>query len=174
MIMTEKNAYINDLTSGCRFTYPADVTNALRVFKKQYRYATPDGISWLAHMFAREQGMQELINAFTKAYAVAGVTVAARQLSEAADSLSSYYNDQTRTIVMVGKLSIVTLLHEFAHALLGRSERDAQEWSINLFKAVYPIAFDNLSAPAGHVLQAAGSRRAAPAPMQTIGVTVEN
>jgi hypothetical protein len=50
-----------------------------------------------------------------------------------------------------GRLSVVTYLHEFAHAL-GRDERGACRWSINLFRRVFPEQFARLAA-SGHTLR---------------------
>ena len=54
-------------------------------------------------------------------------------------------------ITMRGKLSVVTYLHEFAHAL-GRDERGACRWSINLFRRVFPEQYARLQAD-GHTLR---------------------
>ena len=54
-------------------------------------------------------------------------------------------------ITMRGKLSVVTFLHEFAHAL-GRDEHGACRWSINLFRRVFPEQYARLRAD-GHTLR---------------------
>ena len=54
-------------------------------------------------------------------------------------------------ITMRGRLSVVTFLHEFAHAL-GKNERGACRWSINLFRRVFPRQYARLQAD-GHVLR---------------------
>ena len=54
-------------------------------------------------------------------------------------------------IVLVGKLSVVTYLHEFAHAL-GRGERGAVRWSVNLFRRCSPRSFARAQAE-GHMLR---------------------
>jgi len=53
---------------------------------------------------------------------------------------ASHYNPITRQIVLNGRLSVVTYLHEFAHAL-GKDERQACRWSINLFRRCFPRSF---------------------------------
>jgi len=63
---------------------------------------------------------------------------------------SSHYIPSERRIVIVGKLSVVTYLHEFAHAL-ELDERDACRWSINLFKRCFPSHYARL-VHVGHVL----------------------
>ena len=68
-----------------------------------------------------------------------------------ASSCSRRSRGQPAVITMRGKLSVVTFLHEFAHAL-GKGERGACRWSINLFRRVFPRQFARLRAD-GHVLR---------------------
>lgn len=63
----------------------------------------------------------------------------------------SSYTPSMHTITMRGNLSIITFLHEFGHAL-GKGERSTCEWSINLFKKVFPAQYKKLNAH-GHTLQ---------------------
>lgn len=65
-------------------------------------------------------------------------------------STLSYYSPTTHTITMVGKLSVITFLHEFAHAR-GFGERYACKWSLNLFRKIFPIRFRRLRGE-GHVM----------------------
>jgi hypothetical protein len=51
-----------------------------------------------------------------------------------------------------GKLSVVSYLHEAAHAFFGRSERRACKWSVNLFKRTFPVLFSRC-AQDGHTLR---------------------
>jgi hypothetical protein len=67
------------------------------------------------------------------------------------DSGESTYTPSTHTITMRGNLSIITFLHEFGHAL-GKDERGACKWSINLFKKVFPAQYDKLNHD-GHTLR---------------------
>ena len=60
-------------------------------------------------------------------------------------------NGRPAVITMRGRLSVVTFLHEFAHAL-GKDERGACRWSINLFRRVFPRQYARLQAD-GHVLR---------------------
>lgn len=68
------------------------------------------------------------------------------------DSGCSYYDALQHTIVMNGRLSVVTFLHEYAHAL-GMDERDACRWSIQLFRTCFPRSFERCQFD-GHVLRA--------------------
>lgn len=54
-------------------------------------------------------------------------------------------------IVMKGRVSVLTYLHEFGHALKGMSEFAACRWSINLFREIFPDNFKRLVAK-GHYL----------------------
>jgi len=54
-------------------------------------------------------------------------------------------------ITMRGRLSVVTYLHEFAHAL-GRDESGACRWSVNLFRRVFPEQFARLRTD-GHTVR---------------------
>jgi hypothetical protein len=56
----------------------------------------------------------------------------------------------SHSITLVGRLSVLTYLHEFAHAR-GYGERGACRWSINLFRRAFPRAFARLT-PVGHTL----------------------
>ena len=60
-------------------------------------------------------------------------------------------------ITMRGRLSVVTYLHEFAHAL-GRGESGACRWSLNLFRRVFPAQFARLRAD-GHTVRRTETRR---------------
>ena len=61
-------------------------------------------------------------------------------LLDGSDSGTSHYLPSADLIVLCGRLSVVTYLHEFAHAL-GRDERGAVRWSINLFRRCFPRSF---------------------------------
>lgn len=49
-----------------------------------------------------------------------------------------------KTIRLIGKFSVITFLHEFAHLLLGSNEKEAVKWSVNLFKLIFPRSFSRL------------------------------
>jgi hypothetical protein len=53
------------------------------------------------------------------------------------DSGRSYVDLYNKTIILQGRLSVLTFLHEFAH-VLGMSQKEAVEWSQKLFKEVFP------------------------------------
>ena len=69
---------------------------------------------------------------------------------DGSNSGSSHYIPALHRVVMVGKLSVVTYLHEFAHAR-GMGERGACRWSINLFRRVFSRQYARLIGR-GHML----------------------
>jgi hypothetical protein len=66
---------------------------------------------------------------------------------------SSNYNHITHTLTFMGRFSIVTLFHEFAHAR-GFDETDAVIWSINLGLRYFPITFNRMmdTNPGSHLM----------------------
>ena len=69
---------------------------------------------------------------------------------EGGHSGSSCFVPRRNTIILRGRLSVVTFLHEFAHAR-GADERQACRWSINLFRRCFPRSFARCRA-VGHTL----------------------
>jgi hypothetical protein len=66
------------------------------------------------------------------------------------ESGMSSFNPNTNEIILRGKLSVITYLHEFAHAM-GRDEFDACKWSINLFGKCFPEQYVACTSK-GHML----------------------
>jgi len=56
------------------------------------------------------------------------------------DSGSSRFDSSIDKIYLSGRISVVTYLHEFAHAR-GMDERKACIWSINLFRRIFPNSY---------------------------------
>lgn len=54
-------------------------------------------------------------------------------------------------LIYLSKPSIITALHEFAHALYGADETQACRWSVQLFRKTFPKAFAQLDWQ-GHML----------------------
>ena len=49
------------------------------------------------------------------------------------------------TIILRGRLSVITTLHEAAHVLFGAPERTAVAWSLAMFQACFPLSFAKLT-----------------------------
>jgi len=145
-IMSAAHGYPDTpLVFGPEVKFKLGVIAAIKRFKKKKTH--------LRTSYERLEAMRELARDLGMVYgARREVQVAAVCLveDETADSRSSFYHRKTNTIVMVEKLSIITFLHEFAHAL-GKDEVGATRWSLTLFKRVWPDQFERLQ-PDGHTL----------------------
>jgi hypothetical protein len=104
---------------------------------------------WRGNVTERSQKAITLINALADAYEIRPPMLT---LALAGD----YYSPATRTICLTEsaakKFSVITLLHEFGHAL-GKDERQTCRWSLNLFRKHFPRSFARLAAD-GHCLRA--------------------
>jgi hypothetical protein len=151
------NAILDDA-----MTYKPEVVRALRTFKKAKTFnLTPEN---------RLACMQTLVNDMATAYGMEPIAVDVMdergsvhaRFMEAFNRLTgtlppveentptypasgaSNADPSARKIHMVGKLSIITLLHEFAHIRFGTDELKCQRWAVNLFRKVYPKQFAKL------------------------------
>jgi hypothetical protein len=116
---------------------------ALRRFKAKKTFKLSDA--------KRFKALKTLIHELADVYEIARPTVlrgrvpsAAEMRTERASSGDSYYSPAEHKIVLNGRLSIITALHEFGHAR-GKGERGACKFSLNLFKRVYPKQFAKLA-----------------------------
>jgi hypothetical protein len=117
------------------------VITALKKFKRTCPYSV--GYE------ARKAGLQTLLEELGTAYQME-VPVLRFTEPEKETSFESYYMPEGHVIIMNGRLSIITFLHEFAHSQ-GKNETGAVRWSLSLFKRCYPKAFEKLIAD-GHCL----------------------
>lgn len=58
---------------------------------------------------------------------------------------ASCYMVDAHAIVLRGRLSVITALHEIGHALHGHSEHMACTWSLAYFRACFPRSWERLS-----------------------------
>jgi hypothetical protein len=86
----------------------------------------------------RKELVLALRDALSAAYGIAPPRVAFRW-SEGPSGASNY-SPRLHRIELRGRFSVVTLLHEFAHAR-GMGERAACRWSVNLFAKCFPRSF---------------------------------
>jgi len=96
--------------------------------------------------------MESLLEELSKVY----VVITPQLVHESKDhpmacALGCYEPFQNR-ITMFDRLSIITLLHEFAHHIKGCSERVCIKWSVNLFDRAYPGRVGRLN-PHNHLLR---------------------
>ena len=139
--MTENNGFFDNMDDNrdeniidLEYTYKIGAIPALSKFrkKKTFKLNTEE----------RFEAMKELIEDLSAVYEIETPTLRMESINGGSSGLSSY-SPVTNTIVMRGKLSIITLLHEFAHAK-GEDEHEARVWSVNLFRRVYPEQFSRL------------------------------
>ena len=105
---------------------------------------------WRGTLAEREAKFRRLNRALAAAYGIAEARLIFRGVAAGADSGPSSYRPGTHTITLAGRLSVVTYLHEFAHAR-GADERRACRWSINLFRRCFPRSFARCRG-VGHML----------------------
>jgi hypothetical protein len=133
--------------------YPSDAIVALIAFKKTELANKRAGLDAEARRKATIEGMKTLLNVFCMAYNMYPVTFEVGGTPETAEGDGiGYYDSIDRRVILAGRLSIITLLHEFAHAMrssLGLrtddtqiEETEARHWSVLLFKKVYPIQYE--------------------------------
>lgn len=122
--------------------YNPHVLRALKAFRREK--------PWRGTLAERKEKFRRVHRALCAAY---GLTTRLRfHVSLAMDNASgaSCYDPRANMIELRGRLSVVTYLHEFGHAL-GYGEQGTCRWSINLFRRVFPRSYSRLQ-PRGHVL----------------------
>ncbi len=116
---------------------------------KEFRRVGP----WQGTLEEREGKFRRLNEALAGAYGILAPRLRFEKIDGSFSGASSCLrggDGRPAVITMRGRLSVVTFLHEFAHAL-GKDERGACRWSINLFRRVFPRQYARLRAD-GHVL----------------------
>jgi hypothetical protein len=136
-------------------TYPETVAEILDDAMK-FRCATlqamqqfADAKPWSGTVEERQQKFIRRNRALTFAYGVTEPDLVFEVLDGGTSGRSRYEAAQHR-IVLAGRLSVITYLHEFAHSM-GHSERMACRWSVNLFRLAFPQKFSGLI-QVGHLL----------------------
>lgn len=139
-------------------TFKLGAVAALKKFKAEKTFRKTDA--------ERLESMRELVKELSKVYGIPHPLVDTEDI-DGSFSGESTYHPYFNIITMRGKLSIITLLHEFGHALKGKSETKAQSWAVGLFKKVYPKQFEKLEtdghffkSPIGGLEEARARRRA--------------
>ena len=127
------------LDDGMKFR-PATL-HAMRAFAE----AKP----WRGTVEERQAKFRQLNRALAAAYQIAEPELVFETL-DGGTSGRSHYVRASHRIVLVGRLSVVSFLHEFGHAR-GYGERMACKWSINLFRRIFPRKFSRL-VQVGHML----------------------
>lgn len=125
-------------------TYPAEVLAMMARFKATNPWLREGPENTRTHKF------NALLKELRTFYTVDVRANYRRITIPQSDSGASHYNHRRRLIVMEGRFSVVTFLHEFAHAM-GFNEHEAVYWSTNLFAKTFPEKLGALEAR-GHML----------------------
>jgi hypothetical protein len=135
--------------------YPESVTEVLdaamtfRPAALQAMRAFADAKPWRGTVEERQAKFGEVNRALSAVYQLAEPQIAFDTLDDGTSG-RSHYLPALHRIVLVGRMSVVSYLHEFGHAR-GFGERQACRWSINLFRRVFPGQFSRLI-QVGHML----------------------
>jgi hypothetical protein len=105
--------------------------------------------AWRGAPDERKEKLRQLNRDLATAYGRPEPELIFGELDGTSSGHSSYAPAQHR-IVLTGRLSVVTFLHEFAHAR-GMSERGATRWAVNIFRRVFPRQYSRL-VHVGHML----------------------
>ena len=105
---------------------------------------------WSGTVEERKQKFRFLNRALAAAYDIHEPELVFETIDGRSSSGASYYVPSQHQIHLVGRLSVVTYLHEFAHSM-GHDERKATRWSVNLFRRCFPQQFARLI-HRGHML----------------------
>ncbi len=97
---------------------------------------------WQGSSKSRQEKFRQLNRSMAEAYRIEPPKLVFGRLDGGSTEASHYIHREHR-IVLTGKLSVITFLHEFGHAL-GYGEREACRWSINLFRKCFPRQYSNL------------------------------
>ena len=122
-------------------TYPDELLCVMRIFSA----AKP----WSGSTQSRKRKFSDVTRMMATACQIDEPTLTFGSLDEGSSG-SSFYSPGEHRITLTGKLSVVTFLHEFAHAMQ-MDEKDACKWSINLFRRCFPKQYSRL-VHVGHTL----------------------
>lgn len=118
--------------------YKPEVLAALRAFRR----ARP----WRGTVPERAEKLRTLHDALCRIYG-REVTLTLAVGDTEAPRGNGWCSGDRRHIGLVGRLSVVTFLHEWAHVLFGPCERKACEWSVNLYRRMFPRSAARMLSP---------------------------
>ena len=136
-----------ELTKAFMAKKKLDYSNAFKTFNSSAVAIVRNlGPCILSKRHSHDQKMyysQELLNQLSCVY---GITPPYFFYKETKGETNGQYDSRDHSITMINKLSLVTLLHEFRHAMQHKGakmidqdkEEDARAWSMSLFKKALP------------------------------------
>jgi hypothetical protein len=116
-------------------TYKSDALRSVQDFARSK--------PWRGSLDERHMKIRTLHNALCKAYDLDPHPRVIFGNDHLSCSGASCFVVSANAIVLRGRLSVVTYLHEFAHAR-GMNERQACAWSINLFRKCFPRSWSRV------------------------------
>lgn len=135
-----------------RRNYPATVAEVLvegKTYKpgtlaalRRFRAAKP----WQGTVEERAEKIRVLYRELAAVYRIEAPT-----LRVSPSAIDAYWPPVHTIRLNASNLSVVTALHEFGHAL-GKDERLAVRWSVNLFRRIFPRSYARLN-HVGHTLR---------------------
>ena len=137
--------------------FPPAVLEAVKAFSQSR--------PWRGSIEERKDKFLRLNNALAAAYSLPSPRLIFA-IDECVDSGSSVYISDLDTIIIRGRLSSITFLHEWGHKLLGPSEFKACEFSLALFRKCFPKSWGRLSFN-GHMAVGPKLRRSRPMPNES-------
>lgn len=93
---------------------------------------------WQGSVSQRQEKIEWLHGSLCAAY---DVDVKLEWATRAGTSGASSYTPGTRTIVMDGRISVVTYLQMFAYEIFRGDVVKAVKWSVNLFRRKFPVSW---------------------------------
>lgn len=143
--MTRPDAYPSSVEEvlDARMTFNPAALRAVRAFAR----AKP----WRGSLDDQHLKFRTLHAALCKAYGLDPHPRLIFANDHATCSGSSCFIPSASAIVLRGRLSVVTYLHEFAHAR-GMNERQACRFSLNLFRRVFPQCWSRVQFD-GHMVR---------------------
>ena len=112
-----------------------ELLSALKDFKRQH--------PWTGDLVDRKNKFMMLHRRFNELFDK-DVDLDLTKVRDGFDSGQSYAaRHSPPKIGIVGKLSVITFIHEWAH-ILGANETDAQTWALDLYKQTFPKNFAKL------------------------------
>jgi hypothetical protein len=106
---------------------------------KKFKATNP----WKGTVDERFEKFKTLCDELKVIYTLPGLELDADIQRPYSPSIWSCYCPSEKLILLHGRFSVVTFLHEFAHAM-DKNEFGATRWSVNLFRKIFPEKMDAL------------------------------
>ena len=123
-----------EVALGQLLKFPAATLNAVRAFAASK--------PWRGSFEERQSKFRQLHADFCRIYGVNPTLQI--EGNGTGDSGASSYCPIKNTITLVGRLSVITFLHEWGHVLNGADEFAACRWSLRLFQRCFSKSFNRL------------------------------